>query len=111
MRGCALLYPPKWQRSDLSVVMNSFYVYVVQEVKASATAPIKIGVSNDIERRVACLQTCNPRKLELKASFGPMRKLDAYDLERHMHGELARYWLRGEWYSGKALKQIFSPKT
>ncbi len=40
-----------------------------------------------------------------------MKKQDAYSLERHFQIELASYHLRGEWYSGKALKKIFkSPR-
>jgi hypothetical protein len=88
--------------------MNSFYVYVIQEVKASATAPIKIGVSNDVERRFGALQTSNPRQLALKAKFGPMDRAGAYALERHLQSSLKNFHLRGEWYSGKALKLIFA---
>jgi hypothetical protein len=86
--------------------MNSFYVYVMQEVKASATAPIKIGVSNDITRRLMTAQTNNPRKLEIRLKLGPLGGAEAYDLENHLHKSIQSYRLRGEWFSGKALSLI-----
>src|SRR5690606_9500444 len=90
-----------------SGVMNaSFYVYIIQEVKASLTAPIKIGVSYDVERRLKYFQTCNSRELVLKTAFGPMTKVEAYAFELHLHRSLASYHLRGEWFSGKALSFI-----
>lgn len=89
--------------------MNSFYVYVIQEQKASRTAPIKIGVSSNIDRRLLCLQTYNPRALEIKLRFGPMGRAAAYGFESHLQHELKPYHLRGEWYSGKALKLICNP--
>jgi hypothetical protein len=86
--------------------MIPFYVYIVQEVKASATAPIKIGVASNVQRRLEGLQTCNPRELKIKALFGPMSRAAAYSLEDHLHKNLAPYHLRGEWFSGKALSAL-----
>ena len=85
----------------------NFYVYVIQEVKVSKTAPIKIGVSNDVERRLGALQVSNPRELAVKLRFGPMSRADAYNLERHLLTKLKHCRLRGEWFSGKALNLIF----
>lgn len=86
--------------------MISFYVYVVQEHKASATAPIKIGVARNVGRRVESLQTCNPRELKIRAVFGPMSRANAYGLESHLHKSLCAFRLRGEWFSGKAMGLI-----
>ena len=86
--------------------MISFYVYVVQEVKASRTAPIKIGVTNDTAWRMSALQNGNPRKLEYRLLFGPMSRSAAFDFEGHLQSCLREFCLRNEWFSGKAMRKL-----
>lgn len=58
---------------------------------------IKIGVSNNFEKRLATFQTASPWRLEVKAiRFDP----GAYQMERYLHEHFAPYRIRpdGEWF-------------
>ena len=58
---------------------------------------IKIGVTNNFEKRLATFQTASPWELEVKAI-----RLDpnAYQMERWLHEHFAPYRMRrdGEWF-------------
>jgi hypothetical protein len=63
-------------------------------VQAGAAGPIKIGVAQDVQRRVAQLQTGHYEKLTILAT---LRYVDLLT-ERRVHGWLAKYRIRGEWF-------------
>jgi hypothetical protein len=65
-------------------------VYFIQ---AQSGGPIKIGISRDVCERLGSLQTSHPEKLVLLAHRpgGP-------DVEAHLHRQLTRYRLKGEWF-------------
>ena len=67
---------------------------------------VKIGVSDDVESRLASLQTANPAKLKLKAKIGVSGRREAFDLEKKIHEKFSSYHVRGEWYSSRALHQL-----
>lgn len=83
-----------------------FYVYFVQEVKVSKSAPVKVGVTCDIKRRMRTMQTGNPRELKLVVLLGPMERNEAFEYEKQLHGTFNYMRLRGEWFSGKLLARI-----
>lgn len=75
------------------------YVYFIQEGKGSR-GNIKIGKSNDVDKRLKSLQTGNPRKLTLMASIKCKSPDDAFKLERKFHAKFKSSQIRGEWFSG-----------
>lgn len=54
---------------------------------------VKIGRANDVESRLAALQVANHDDLKLIASFAAPE-----EVERLLHGVLAEYRIRGEWF-------------
>lgn len=73
-------------------------VYVVQAVD---DAPIKIGVASDVEKRLASLQTGNPRALQL------LHVLPGDGaLEWSLHKSLAADRLVGEWFDGERTREF-----
>ena len=59
--------------------------------------PIKIGISNNLEKRLDTFQTANPHRLEiLDARFDP----NAAAMEKYYHRVLDAYRIRpdGEWF-------------
>lgn len=84
----------------------NFYVYFVQEVKVSKAAPVKVGVTSNLKRRMKAMQTGNPRELTCRVLLGPMSRADAFEYEQQLHGTFKRMRLRGEWFSGKLLARI-----
>lgn len=66
-------------------------IYLVQ---AGEGGPVKIGVSTDVPSRIRSLQTGIPQPLILLATFPGCRSK-----ERRLHERLARYRIRGEWFS------------
>lgn len=68
------------------------FVYVI---RAEDDPPIKVGIARDVPRRLAGLQTGNPRQLELLFVFP-----GTVELERSLHKSLAPDRLTGEWFAG-----------
>lgn len=56
---------------------------------------VKVGVAIDIKTRMAMLQIGCPYSIKLLHCF---QSEDAYADESSIHGELARYHFRGEWF-------------
>ena len=79
--------------------MKDRYVYFIQEA-IGLHAPIKIGVSNNVKERLRNIQCCNPRKLEVYATLGPMGVAKAFQVEEALHKKFKSFHLRGEWFSG-----------
>lgn len=69
-------------------------IYVVQSGEGPRR-PFKVGHSDNVEQRVAQLQTANPDELFLLAQFpGGIAQ------EARLHEVLEPLLLRGEWYRG-----------
>jgi len=75
------------------------YVYFIQEGKGNH-GNIKIGKSNDVDKRLKSLQTGNPRKLTLMASIKCKSPDDAFKLESKFHLKFQDKQIRGEWFGG-----------
>lgn len=65
-------------------------VYIVQMVKAKH---VKIGVANDMTKRLRGLQSGNPERLKVVHTLA-----GDYTDEKHLHGALAAWRLSGEWF-------------
>lgn len=59
---------------------------------------VKIGVSENVERRMYSLQSASPRKLEILATVPVKNTNCAYELEKELHSIYAKYHIYGEWY-------------
>ena len=56
---------------------------------------VKIGITDDVERRLCSLQIGNPVKLVLMAKF---KTWDASRIESELHDRLGGHRERGEWF-------------
>ena len=63
----------------------------------------KIGVAKDPEKRIRQLQTGNKKKLEFVLLE---QKNNAHKVEHYLHGQLGKYRIKGEWFSGLTLRDI-----
>lgn len=84
-------------------------VYVIQEVRPTSNAPVKIGVALNVQRRLEALQIGNPRELVVVMEFGPMTSKAAYELENFYHRQFKPHQIRGEWFHARVLKLLASP--
>jgi len=81
-----------------------YYVYFVQEKKRKSgkggNMPVKIGSTNDPEKRLKALQTGNPRKLVIKASLLFDERKQAQEMEFTLHNLAGKKHKRlvGEWF-------------
>lgn len=78
---------------------KSAYVYVVATVRAGvATAPVKVGISENPQSRLSSLQTGSSFDLEIIYAFPiPLRDL-ASIVEQAFHQAHTDQRLRGEWF-------------
>ncbi len=61
-------------------------------------SPVKIGVTSNIEGRIANLQTGNPYILTCKALIPCEDKGQAYRLESYLHTRFKKKRMNGEWF-------------
>lgn len=59
---------------------------------------IKFGISNSPKQRLSTLQVAVPFEVKLLSQSAPMERDHALSLERVIHGSLAQYHARGEWF-------------
>lgn len=71
--------------------MKPSNVYVIGPEKG----PFKIGITNDVDKRLRALQTANPRKLAVHFSIAAE---DAAAIEKAMHAKFGDKRLQGEWF-------------
>ena len=73
-------------------------------------APVKIGVTSDLEKRIESLQTGCPYILSCKALIPCHDKKQAFKLEKHLHNRFKKNRLTGEWFRlhGFNLKKILN---
>ena len=62
-------------------------------IQAGDNGPIKIGVTNNVRKRLSILQTFSPQKLKLLAIIE-----GSYDKERLIHQIFSKLRVRGEWF-------------
>lgn len=72
------------------------FVYAIQ-TKCSVGF-VKIGISSDVNRRIAHLQTSNPYALEVTRVWGPFSIAYARRLEQRLHMAFEEKAARGEWF-------------
>ena len=72
------------------------YIYFVQ---AGYIGPIKIGVAQDVDKRIKDLQVGNHMALLLIAKIGPFSETHAYCIEKNLHKKFRKHHVRGEWFS------------
>jgi len=74
------------------------HLYVI-----SAGDLFKIGITNNIERRMKALQTGNPHPLQLE--YLDERK-NPQKAEKYLHREFQKNHVHGEWFENITLKDI-----
>lgn len=78
------------------------YVYFIQQGRGS----IKIGVSDDPERRLKELQTATSRQLRLIAKLCLPNRAAAFDLEKDLHAAYGHLRGTGEWFKPRILREM-----
>lgn len=79
---------------------TSKFLYIIED---NDDRRYKIGITNNVEKRIAQLQTGNPNELEYVAYFhseiGDILGLEIKYLERFLHKNYADKNIRGEWFN------------
>ena len=95
--------------------MINYCVYFIQE---GLDGPVKIGFTDNIDRRFAHLQSSNSRILKLRFAIPFDSEEEARDTERVFHKKAYPYWIRAEWfksgvidYASLLIRERFSDKT
>ena len=65
---------------------------------------VKIGYTNDPNKRLECIQTCCPYEVSIVGLFPYLTELAARDMEKSLHKRFEKFRVRGEWY--KSIKVL-----
>ena len=72
-------------------VVEKVYVYLIQ----AANGAVKIGKSQDVNKRLSELNVASPLDLEL---IGSVCYIFGHQLEKELHAQYADKWIKGEWF-------------
>ncbi len=75
-----------------------FVVYFIRS--GNVGRPIKIGCTENIDRRIKEMQTGSPDELHLIGVIPVDSKSQAHSLEKWMHWRFYKSHIRGEWFYG-----------
>jgi len=73
---------------------TTHYCYVIE-----AGSFVKIGYSNNMDKRKETLQTASPHEIMVICLFPYKEKSAAMEMEAHLHSKLNKHRIRGEWFS------------
>lgn len=82
--------------------MSNGFIYFISDNNGH----IKIGVTEDVTRRMQQLQTGNAMELSLIHSIRMNSMSDAYDLETILHRTFDEYQVKNEWYRGDVVMRM-----
>ncbi len=76
------------------------YIYLVVHKNPAGTicGPVKVGITTNMDRRLATLRTGNPRPIDIAAYFTTPNTLIARTLEDAFHDVYSEKRLAGEWF-------------
>lgn len=86
-----------------SVKEAKAFVYAIQNKR---TYDVKIGVSEDVDKRIKTLQTGNADILTELFRIPFPTKMKAFDMERALHKKYFVFRKNGEWFSGNLLRNM-----
>jgi hypothetical protein len=73
-------------------------IYVISSINHN-NGPVKIGISDNPDKRVKQLQTAFPEKLEIKYIEPFTTKIKARTFEKYLHKDISHLKSHGEWFS------------
>ncbi|MCK5019986.1 MAG: GIY-YIG nuclease family protein [Candidatus Peribacteraceae bacterium] len=82
------------------------FVYVIQQ--QGGDHHVKIGKSNDVERRLGELQQQSPYEYKILVKICATNETHAFNMERGLHERLKKYRVRGEWFTKDVIGIIHS---
>jgi predicted GIY-YIG superfamily endonuclease len=80
------------------------FVYFIQ---VHGEGAVKIGVAQDVDKRLDQLQTANHNDLRVLKTIKCKGKAHAYNTEKLLHGKHKKHHLRGEWFHAKMILEEF----
>jgi len=84
---------PRRVREKPLKLQSNMNVYIIQSGKY-----YKVGLANDVKKRMAGLQTSNPETLKLMYSVQFKNRATAKKAEAAMHRRFKKHRMRGEWF-------------
>jgi len=77
----------------------SYFVYIIGEKKDGEwTGKVKIGISEDVRKRIKAIQSCCPTELQIFGTFQVKDKTTAQRFELRLHKRFKKYHIHGEWF-------------
>jgi hypothetical protein len=73
--------------------------FVVYVIAPDTGFPCKVGVAENVRKRLAALQTAHWEELHIYHTFEVASRGDAFRLERLTHKRLKEHHIRGEWFN------------
>lgn len=74
------------------------YIYIISTAKHE-DGPVKIGISDNPDKRLKQIQTGYPEKIEIKHLEEFKTRKKTFELERLLHKDFSIYRSHGEWFN------------
>jgi len=98
----------KKKRKELQRKMMDGTQDVVYVIGWSEGGPMKVGITDKIDKRIAQLQTGNPYKLKVFHTVPCDTRSESSEIESWTHARLGGFRLHGEWFDIGAIECINS---
>lgn len=74
------------------------FIYIISQVKHQ-NGPVKIGISDNPQKRLKQIQTGHPEKIEIKHLEEISTRRKTLELEKNLHRDFSIYRSHGEWFN------------
>lgn len=85
--------------------MKTNKIYILSSFDGVKTN-IKIGITNNIEKRLKSIRTGNPNKVELEHIEEIPNHINIRDFENWLHSIFGNNRMEGEWFSNLTVKEV-----
>lgn len=85
--------------------MKSDKLYIISSKSGEKTV-LKIGITNDLDKRLKSIQTGNPEKISLVHQEEIPSYINIIEFERWLHSVFGNKRKTGEWFSDLSIKEV-----
>jgi hypothetical protein len=86
------------ERTVIAVVRATYVYVIARQEHDRAVSPIKIGISDNPDKRLSTIRVSCPFPVEYLHSFGPMTRPEALRHENGLHDAYKDNRMQGEWF-------------
>lgn len=86
--------------------MKQTNIIYILSIKTGSEKELKIGITNDLNKRLKSLQTGNSEKIHVEHTEEIDKNINIRKMENWIHSTFDKYRKQGEWFKGIEVKKV-----